>query len=121
MTISERIFKRLKDLSMSQKEFAEKTGIQPSTISEWKKKKANPSSDKIMAICVALDVSPEWLLSGVGPAGNRKDRQDYYVIDKSSELGKLIEAYTGVDEEMRARMLGYLTAFIDISVEGKKK
>lgn len=115
MIISERIFKRLTDLSMSQKEFAEKTGIQPSTISEWKKKKANPSSDKIMAICVALNVTPEWLLSGVGPAGNRKDRQDYYVIDKNSELGMLIEKYIDTDEEMRARMVGYITAFVDIS------
>ena len=39
MTISERIFERMNDLSMSQKEFSEATGIIPSTISEWKKKK----------------------------------------------------------------------------------
>lgn len=115
MTISERVFKRLKDISMSQKEFSEKTGIQPSTISEWKKKNANPSSDKIMPICAALDVSPEWLLSGVGPAGGRKDRLDYYIIDKNSELGTLIEIYASADDELRARMMGYLTAFIDIS------
>ena len=37
MTISERIFEKLKGLSMSQKEFSEKTGIKQSTISEWKK------------------------------------------------------------------------------------
>ena len=65
MTISERIFERLRQLSMTQKEFAESSGIQQSTISEWKKKKTNPSSDKILAICKTLDVSPEWLLSGV--------------------------------------------------------
>ena len=67
MTISE----RLKQLSMTQKEFAEKTGILQSTISEWKKNKTNPSSDKILAICKALDVSPHWLLSGVDPAASR--------------------------------------------------
>lgn len=72
-----------------------------------------------MAICVALDVTPEWLLSGAGPAGNRKDRQDYYVIDKNSELGMLIEKYMDTDDEMRARMMGYLDAFIDISYRRK--
>ena len=51
MTISERIFERLRQLSMTQKEFAEAAGIQQSTISEWKKNKTNPSSDKILAIC----------------------------------------------------------------------
>ena len=101
---------------MSQKEFSEKTGIQQSTISEWKKKKANPSSDKIIAICIALDVTPEWLLSGTGPAGSRKDRQGYYVVDKTTELGSLIEMYNNMDDEFRSRLLGYAAAFATIKI-----
>jgi len=111
MTISERIFERLSAISMSQKEFSEKTGIQQSTISEWKKNKTNPSSDKIMAICIALDVTPEWLLSGVGPAGGRMDRQDYFLIDKTTELGNLIKIYNNLDSGFRERVLGYAAAF----------
>ena len=111
MTISERIFDRIKQLNMSQKEFSEKTGILPSTISEWKKNRTNPSSDKIMAICVALDVSPEWLLSGAGPAGSRRDRTDCYIIDKTTQLGQLIEKYQNAAPEYRARILGYASAF----------
>ena len=38
-TISDRIFELLKERGMSQKEFAEKTGIAESTISDWKRKK----------------------------------------------------------------------------------
>ena len=78
MTISERIFERLRQLPMTQKEFAKKAGIQQSTISEWKKNKTNPSSDKILAICKALDVSPEWLLSGVDTAFYCEENQEYY-------------------------------------------
>ena len=48
MTISERLFKRMKAIGMSQKTFSEKTGIAQSTISEWKKKKTNPTSEKII-------------------------------------------------------------------------
>ena len=38
-TVSDRIFELLKEKGMSQKEFAAKTGIAESTISDWKKKK----------------------------------------------------------------------------------
>lgn len=38
-TVSDRIFELLKEKGMLQKEFAAKTGIAESTISDWKKKK----------------------------------------------------------------------------------
>ena len=40
-TISGRIFELLKEQNMSQKTFAQKTGIAESTISDWKKKRNN--------------------------------------------------------------------------------
>ena len=64
MTIGDRIFDRLKEIGMTQKEFSEKTGISQSTISEWKSKRTNPTSEKIMIICDTLKVTPEWILSG---------------------------------------------------------
>ena len=54
MLISERIFKLLKEKNMTQAEFAKRAGIACSTVSEWKKRKTNPSADKIMDICSAL-------------------------------------------------------------------
>ena len=71
MTISERVFARLNELNMTQKTFSERTGISQSTISEWKKKKTNPTSEKIMIICKVLEVSPEWLLSGAAAKSSR--------------------------------------------------
>lgn len=115
MTISERIFERLKQLSITQKEFAKMTGIQESTISEWKKNKTNPSSDKIMAICKALDVSPEWILSGVDPVASRKKNQQYYVIDITTDTGKLVAEYNKLDRSKRDRILGYIEAFSDMA------
>lgn len=111
MTISDRIFERLQQISMSQKEFARKSGIQQSTISEWKKNKTNPSSDKILAICKTLDVSPEWLLSGVDSAASRGKNQDYYTVDVQSETGKLITEFNALDTGQRDRILGYVEAF----------
>ena len=106
MTISERIFERLAQLGMSQKQFSESTGILQSTISEWKKKKTNPTSEKIMVICQVLGVTPEWLLSGIEKNGSRKNRSDWYVVGKDTELGHLINAYNNMSRERRSRLIG---------------
>ena len=110
MTISERIFQRLEQLNMSQKRFSEETGVLQSTISEWKNKGTNPSSEKIMIICKALDVTPEWLLSGIDRAGKRGNDVDYLVIDKKSEIGVLVEQYKSLADNDRNRIKGYLDA-----------
>ena len=111
MTISERIFERLKQLSMTQKDFAIQTGIQQSTISEWKKNKTNPSSDKILAICKVLDVTPEWLLSGVDPAASRTRNHEYYTINVDTDTGTLVAEFNKLEKSQRDRILGYVAAF----------
>ncbi len=121
MTISDRIFERIKQLSMTQKEFAKKAGIQQSTISEWKKNKTNPSSDKILAICKALDVSPEWLLSGVDPAENRGKNQMYYTVDLSTDSGILVSEFNKLEKQERDRILGYVAAFAAMQNEKKQR
>ena len=111
MTISDRIFEKLNENNMSQKEFSEKTGIRQSTVSEWKKNRTNPSSDKIMGICEAIGVSPEWLLSGVDPAKSRAKNREYYVVDAYTDAGILISEYNKLDKSQRDRILGYVEAF----------
>ena len=93
MTIRERIFSRLNELNMTQKEFSDKTGISQSAISEWKSKKTNPTTDKVMVICQVLKVSPEWLLSGVENEGKRGNDLNFMVVDKDSEIGVFIKDY----------------------------
>ena len=66
MTIADRIFERLKQLDMSQKQFSEETGISQSTISEWKSKRTNPTSEKIMIRCKVIRVpSPSGYLEAL--------------------------------------------------------
>lgn len=112
MTISDRVFEKLAKNGMTQKRFSEETGIKQSTISEWKKNHTNPTSDKIMSICNVLDVSPEWLLSGVERAGNKRKKGDFYIIDKGTDLWLLVEQYESLDKEFRDRIMGYVEAFV---------
>ena len=85
---------------MTQKEFAELTGIKQSTISEWKKNHTNPTSDKIMSICNVLDVSPEWLLSKVGgiQTSLAESNDKVNLSDPHSWKGKYVGVVVG-DEE----------------------
>ena len=54
MLISERIYKYMEERGMSQMEFATKTGISQSTVSDWRRKGTNPSADKILLISTIL-------------------------------------------------------------------
>ena len=99
MTISDRIFERLKKTNMSQKAFSECTGISQSTISEW---------------CEVLGVTPEWLLSGADNSGTRSNELPWFVIDRNSELGFMIETYHRLDESQRERLKGYMEALTEM-------
>ena len=116
-TISGRIFELLKEQNMSQKKFAQETGIAESTISDWKKKKTNPVSDKILIICEVLGVTPYELLSGAEHIGQRSRENMTYVIDKGTELGILVESYQQLDENMQRKVLGYMEALKELQKE----
>ena len=113
-TVSDRIFELLKERKMTQKEFAQRTGIAESSISDWKKKRTNPVSDKILIICEVLGVSPYELLSGAEHTGSRSREHDTYVISKGADVGMLVESYQKLDSDMQKRLRGYLEALKEL-------
>lgn len=115
MTISERIFEILQKKGMKQKEFSERTGIAQGAISDWKRKKTNPTSDKIMIICEVLEVTPEELLSGTESESVKSRKPDYIIVDKKSEIGIVYETYKQLDSQSRERLIGYMKALKDMS------
>lgn len=108
MIISERIFTILNEKGISQKEFSERTGISQSTISDWKRKKTNPASDKIMLICDVLDITPYELLSGVEKS--KYTQLDYVIVDKNSTDYLFLETMRKFDKSTRDRLFGYMQA-----------
>lgn len=113
MIISERIFKLLEERNMTQMEFGKQAGLANSTISDWKRKKTNPSADKIMDICMVLGVTPEQLLTGKGIDDDYKEdadskEKDGLVISKADV--RLIEDIHGLKDEQRKRLLKYMEA-----------
>ena len=110
MTISERIFDLLEQRKMSQKEFSERTGIAQSSISDWKRKKTNPVSEKILIICEVLNVTPYELLGGTDGQGTRSNPSEIIIIEKDSEFGRFAVDFLSMDKGMQGRLLGYMEA-----------
>lgn len=120
MIISERIFQRIKELGISQKEFADRTGITPSTISDWKHKKTNPAADKLMIICKALQITPNELLSDTSDNQDKWD-VDYMLVDEQSEDYILLQQYHTLDVAKKSRLMGYLQALCQTEDKGKEE
>jgi transcriptional regulator with XRE-family HTH domain len=117
MTIRDRIFDKLTEMNLTQKEFANRTGIPETTISDWKKKKTNPTAEKILIICKVLNVTPEWLLSGVETHGTRSNPASIIAVDAKTDAGILLEIYNSCDAAMQARILGYAQAIREMAKE----
>ncbi len=106
MIISERIFCILKEKGISQKAFSEMTGIAQSTISDWKRKKTNPASDKLMVISRVLDISLFELLGADG------DNAEHIVIEEGSEDYMFLDAFRSLETNQKAMVLGYMDAML---------
>ena len=107
MIISERIFYLLEKIGMTQKEFAEQTGISQSTISDWKRKRTNPSADKILKICEVLQVTPYELLAE-NMIGKSEKKEHLFALNE--EEAAILENYRSLQNRQKERLLGYLTA-----------
>ena len=110
MTISERLFRIMEEKNVSIPDLSRMTGISRHTIFDWHKKNTNPGSDKIMAICRALEITPEQLLTGEGIDDVMKLEpiKERAYIDRTDT--KLLEDYHGMQEDQKKRLLAYVEA-----------
>ena len=111
MTISQKIFALIDKRKISQKEFAERTGISQSTISDWKRKNTNPSSDKIIKICEVLQVTPYELLDECNLNGKRRELDYDFVLSKDEKF--LLESFRELNVHQQSKVLGYLEGLMD--------
>ncbi len=110
MTISEKIFELIKVKGINQKKFSQATGIAQSSISDWKRKKTNPSADKILIISEVLGVSPYDLLSGTDTVNNKSNPSEVIMVRKESELGNFLMEFQSLDANRQGRVMGYVKA-----------
>lgn len=62
MKFHERLKLELKNSQLTQKQIAEKLGIDNSNITKWKSGENSPSLEVFYQLCILLDVSADYLL-----------------------------------------------------------
>ena len=65
-TIGDRVRILRKDLRKTQKEFGEKIGLKPNSVSDIESGKNNLTEQTANAICREYNANKEWILSGMG-------------------------------------------------------
>ncbi|MEQ2527735.1 XRE family transcriptional regulator [Bacillaceae bacterium CLA-AA-H227] len=65
MSIKERIIKKRKELNLNQTELAKRAGLQPPAISQYESGNRNPSYDALVKLSHALNVTIDYLVSGI--------------------------------------------------------
>ena len=108
MTISERMFQIMEEQGISQYKLSKMTGISTKTISDWRSKKTNPGSDKIMIICEALQVSPEMLLTGRGRTETSGSPPYTEAGIEEDAEGLLVDSFRTFSEDKKKRLLAYM-------------
>lgn len=111
MTISQKIFALLSQRKMSQKEFAERTEISQSTISDWKRKGTNPSAEKILRICEVLRVTPYELLDESNLSEIGCDSEENRILSKDEKM--LLKSFRKLDVHQQSKVLGYLEGLME--------
>ncbi|MBR1572382.1 MAG: helix-turn-helix transcriptional regulator [Lachnospiraceae bacterium] len=102
MSISDNIFRIMRERHITQKEFAKLISVPESTISDWKRKGKTPGADKIMDICKVLDTNPYDILL------EQSEQTDYIVVDSKSDLGHLVLDYNSLSTRRKDRLKGYI-------------
>lgn len=120
---AKRLNELIEMLNITQYELAEKTGIDPSTISLYCTGKRTPRQDKIALICDCFDINPSWLLGyDVEMRDSQIDDGDKVVsyllnTDKGKKLIKINEYLENMSSEQLNTVLDYVEYLIAKSNE----
>ena len=66
-----------------------------------------------------LDVTPEWLLSGVENTGKKGNKLDLILVDRTTEMGEVLTTYNKLNEQARDRLMGYMLALSEYAKNTK--
>ena len=96
--ITSRIFSVLDQKNITQSELARTLGIRQSTISTWKQKFNEPEAELLEPISKALNISLEWLITGIenvvpGTVLPDEEQQllDYYNASNQDGKSRIME------------------------------
>lgn len=96
MTIGDRIQQARKVKNWSQRELAIMTGVSNASVSRWEANQKEITAGNLISVCYALNVSPNWLLTGDekfnSPNSTQVLKACFEIIGKYESLEKRVKA-----------------------------
>lgn len=108
MVISERIFQVMEKKHITQTALSERTGISQRTISDWKRKKTNPTLEKVIPLCEALEISPIYLLTGEDDSAAYTVQQARVNENLREDEQLVVDYYNSMSETKKRRLIAYM-------------
>ena len=100
------VYQRLLDENgLKNADVARATGISNMTLSDWKRGKSVPKSDKMRKIAEYLNVSVDYLMTGTEKGYSEEDALFDAHISEDVELKEAIKKYYTLDEKARKYIL----------------
>ena len=98
-TLGGRIVCAREILGLSTSQLARRLGIKTATLSGWENDRAEPRSNRLTTLAGMLNVSPTWLLTGVGesPSGGLT-RSD--IVQMRATVQRLRDQLAGIGDEL---------------------
>lgn len=100
MTITERLFKTMKEKGIKAADLAKKLKTSDSTVSNWKSRGTLPPANYIIPICEVLEVSAYYLLTG--------EELEEGIKPLTAEETAILEAYKACSPERKEIVRGIL-------------
>lgn len=96
MTIGSRIKEARERRGWSQRELAVMTGASNASVSRWETNQREMTAGNILSICYALDISPNWLLTGNeefnSPNSQQALKACFEIIGRYGDLEKRVKS-----------------------------
>lgn len=73
MNLSDRIQTLRKTKGLSQEELADRVGVSRQAVSKWESEQSMPDLDKVIILSEIFDVTTDYLLKGIEPAGKSQE------------------------------------------------
>jgi transcriptional regulator with XRE-family HTH domain len=106
-----------KELGIGIEEIADIVGVSASTFRRWENRsyEASPTARQMAAICNRYNMSPSWMLMGIGPRELDKSKEEHAITTASDvvhQLSELSATAGGMVADLRKRIL-YLEHMVD--------
>lgn len=100
------VYQRLLDeKGLKNADVARATGISNMTLSDWKRGKSVPKSDKMRKIAEYLNVSVDYLMTGTEKSYSEYDALLDACISEDAELKEAIKKYYSLDNQKKKHIL----------------